>query len=154
MGEVWSRRWALKNAQKIVCKKFKRGIFAHAHTHTPRRALILSEQQRAHKLTHKYKRMEFFRCQRRVSLYRPQICLLPPPNAAPTQRSGVFSAFCFVRLCCQLVFCIFCFFVLLLKFCRFPFLLTLRFAFDLHWLCVQEIAVVPGKAASSGKSSW
>lgn len=130
MGEVWSRRWALKNAQKIVCKKFKRGILPthiHTYTHTPRRALILSEQQHAHKHTHKYKRMEFFRCQRRVSLYRPQICRLPPPNAAPTQRSGAFFRILFCSTLLPARFLYFLFFCFAIEVLPFP--IPIDFAF-------------------------
>lgn len=54
MGEVWSRRWALKNAQKIVCKKFKRGIFAHAQTnaHTYTQTLTHTVRATARAQTH------------------------------------------------------------------------------------------------------
>lgn len=150
MGEVWSRRWALKNAQKIVCKKFKRGIFAHAHTlthkHPDAHSYCQSNSARTNTLTNT-NAWNFFAANVVLAFTAPKFAAFLPQTQPQPNGLALFSAFCFVRLCCLLVFCIFCFSVLLLKFCRFPFPLTLRFAFDF------ELALRAGNCSRARKGS-
>lgn len=113
MGEVWSRRWALKNAQKIVCKKFKKGNFCsrtHTDTHTHPDAHTYSESNspRTNTLTNTNAR-NFFA----ANVVLAFTALKFAAHLPQTNGLALFSAFCFVRLCCLLAFCIFLHFVFL-----------------------------------------